>query len=135
MYIDTLINMLIICILLAVCMTVLPVLVYQYQLNIMASQISRTISISGEYNDSEVDEIRNSFGSFGNNVSIEVMKDGSEIDENNADECKIQLSDKFSVQLSYQFNVTLGGMANSNITLSANSTGRSEVFWKELPVN
>lgn len=134
MYIDTMINVLIICIVLTLCLSVLPILIYKYQLDVMASQISKNISVDGIYSSEQVRDVQNSFGEVGKNADIEIIlkKDGKneilDIDSNN----RIQLADKFTVVVRYDFNVNFGGMTKRDITLSANSTGRSEVYWKEL---
>lgn len=134
MYIDTMINVLIICIVLTLCLSVLPILIYKYRLDVMASQISKNISVDGIYSSEQVRDVQNSFGEVGKNADIEIIlkKDGKseilDIDSNN----RIQLADKFTVVVRYDFNVNFGGMTKRDITLSANSTGRSEVYWKEL---
>lgn len=134
MYIDTMINVLIICIVLTLCLSVLPILIYKYQLDVMASQISKNISVDGIYSSEQIRDVQNSFGEVGKNADIEIIlkKDGKseilDIDSNN----RIQLADKFTVVVRYDFNVNFGGMTKRDITLSANSTGRSEVYWKEL---
>ena len=133
MYIDTMINVLIICVILSFCLAVLPILVYQYQLGMMASQISRTVSVNGMCSSEQINDVKNAFGTFGNHVNVEVIKndEAGNIEVLDADmDSKIQLSEKFTVRLVYDYNVSLGGMANSEVTLSANSTGRSEVYWK-----
>ena len=100
----------------------------------MASQISKNISVDGIYSSEQVRDVQNSFGEVGKNADIEIIlkKDGKneilDIDSNN----RIQLADKFTVVVRYDFNVNFGGMTKRDITLSANSTGRSEVYWKEL---
>lgn len=134
MYIDTMINVLIICIVLTLCLSVLPILIYKYQLDVMASQISKNISVDGIYSSEQVRDVQSSFGEVGKNADIEIIlkKDGKsetlDIDSNN----RIQLADKFTVVVRYDFNVNFGGMTKRDITLSANSTGRSEVYWKEI---
>ena len=135
MYVDTMISVLIICIVLTLCLSVLPILIYKYQLDVMASQISKNISVDGIYSLEQIIDVQDSFGEVGQNADIEIIlknKDGKsetlDVEKNN----KIQLADKFTVVIKYNFNVNFGGITRSDITLSANSTGRSEVYWKEL---
>lgn len=135
MYIDTMISVLIICIVLTLCLSVLPILIYKYQLDVMASQISKNISVDGIYSFEQISDVQDSFGEVGQNADIEIIlknKDGKnetlDVEKNN----KIQLADKFTVVIKYNFNINFGGMTKGDITLSANSTGRSEVYWKEL---
>lgn len=135
MYVDTMINVLIICLVLTLCLSVLPILIYKYQLDVMASQISRNISVDGICGSEQIDNVKQSFGNAGVAADVKVVyrdMNGNEkilnVDENS----KIQLADKFTVIVTYDLNVKLGGIAGRSVKLSANSTGRSEVYWKEL---
>ncbi len=135
MYIDTIISMFIIMTILALVMTIFPVFMVKYQLDMLADDISRSIAVSGQTGSISVEHLAAEYGINLDDYSIEIDPaaiTGTSPDGNGQ---IIQLAERFSVRVTTHHTVGLGGvLSRVNIPLTAVSKGRSEVYWKELAV-
>ena len=105
---------------LALCVQVLPVFVKKQQLDVFATELVREAEISGRVG-AETDRREESL----------IEKTGLEPDISWSQEGRIQLNKDVSVTLTYETNIGLFGKFGSfPVTLRAEASGKSEVYWK-----
>lgn len=126
MYIDTLIGMMITFIVIALGLSILPVLIGQYMLSAEVHDLARDIAIVGEYDGSTITV---------NGKAIQPTVKPENPTEEQYNGYKYQLGTEFTVTAEYEFNINIGGIASVDIPLSAKATGRSETYWKEMDLN
>lgn len=118
MYIDTAISVFVMLIVLAIVMSVVPVLIKQYQLNVLANDVTRYIEVAGSSDNLDADKIYDENMIKPSNLQVD---GGGE---------KIQLGKTFSVTLEYETEIGLGGLIEIPITITSKAQGTSEVYWK-----
>lgn len=132
-YLDTIISIFVIMIVIAMALTLFPVFMQKYQLDMAAEDIARMISVSGQTSAIDVEAISADYNIELDDVTITIddtartalLPDGSGR--------KIQLSDGFKVTLTTHRTVGVGGVVSEiDIPLTSVARGRSEVYWKEL---
>lgn len=132
-YIDTIISIFVIMAVIAMALTLLPLFIQKYLLDMAAEDIARMISVSGQTSAIDVDAITADYGIVLDDVVITIddtartalLPDGSGK--------KIQLSDGFKVTLTSHRTVGIGGIVSDiDVPLTSAARGRSEVYWKEL---
>lgn len=132
-YIDVVISMFIILTLLALVMTIFPLFMIKYRLDMLAGDISRTISVSGQTGGFDVDSMAAEYGLEVADCTIEI--DPSAVTGETDSGTIIQLAGSFKVTLTAYREIGLGGaLAKVNVPLVSVSKGRSEVYRKELAV-
>ena len=105
---------------LALCVQVLPVFVKKQQLDVFATELVREAEISGRVG-AETDRREESL----------IEKTGLEPDISWSQEGRVQLNKDVSVTLTYETNIGLFGKFGSfPVTLRAEASGKSEVYWK-----
>lgn len=119
-YVDMVVLVLCGMMVLALCMRVLPVFVKKQQLDVFATELVREAEISGRVG-IETDRRK----------AILIEKTGLEPDISWSREGQIQLNEDVSVTLTYETNIGLfGEFASFPVTLRAEASGKSEVYWK-----
>lgn len=132
MYIDTIISVLVIMTLLALVMTIFPLFMKKYQLDMLASDISRTISVSGSTNAVDAYAIAAEYGLEIDSCEIEIDPSATKMSTVDGGEI-IQLAGSFKVTVKAYSEIGLGGVISKfNVPLVSVAKGRSEVYWKEL---
>jgi hypothetical protein len=129
MYIDTLIGMVITCLIIALGMSILPIMIGQYMLSVQVNNIARDIAINGYY------EENISLVANGKEANITVTPNTSEFYATNNGKVYLQLGTQFTVEASTPMNLSLGGFGSSSVTLHCRSTERSEKYWEDLDTN
>lgn len=133
LYFDTIISVFIIMAILALAMTLFPLFMKKYKLDMLAEDISRSIAVSGRTNTIDIEKIASEYGI--DLYSYDIVIEPSAITGESPDGSGtiIQLAEPFSVTVVARQKVGLGGILTEiNIPLTSVSTGRSEVYWKEL---
>ena len=119
-YVDMVVLVLCGMLVLALCVQVLPVFVKKQQLDVFATELVREAEISGRVG-AETDRREESL----------IEKTGLEPDISWSQEGRIQLNKDVSVTLTYETIIGLFGKFGSfPVTLRAESSGKSEVYWK-----
>lgn len=119
-YVDMVVLVLCGMLVLALCVQVLPVFVKKQQLDVFATELVREAEISGRVG-AETDRREESL----------IEKTGLEPDISWSQEGRIQLNKDVSVTLTYETNIGLFGKLGSfPVTLRAEASGKSEVYWK-----
>ena len=119
-YVDMVVLVLCGMLVLALCVQVLPVFVKKKQLDVFATELVREAEISGRVG-AETDRREESL----------IEKTGLEPDISWSQEGRIQLNKDVSVTLTYETNIGLFGKFGSfPVTLLAEASGKSEVYWK-----
>lgn len=119
-YVDMVVLVLCGMLVLALCVQVLPVFVKKQQLDVFATELVREAEISGRVG-AETDRREESL----------IEKTGLEPDISWSQEGRIQLNEDVSVTLTYETNIGLFGKVGSfPVTLRAEASGKSEVYWK-----
>ena len=119
-YVDMVVLVLCGMLVLALCVQVLPVFVKKQQLDVFATELVREAEISGRVG-AETDRREESL----------IEKTGLEPDISWSQEGRIQLNKDVSVTLTYETNIGLfGKFASFPVTLRAEASGKSEVYWK-----
>lgn len=132
-YIDTIISMFIILTILALVMTIFPLFMIKYRLDMLAGEISRTISVAGQTGLFNVEDIAAEYGLEIADYTIEF--DPAAVTKPVDDGTLIQLAGSFKVTITSYHEIGLGGVLTKvNVPLVSVSKGRSEVYWKELAV-
>lgn len=132
-YFDTILSVFIIMIVLAVFMTFIPVFMQKYQLDMAAEDIARMISVSGQTDIFETQELSEKYGLQIDDIRIVTDADSRTAPASSGDGLLIQLSGGFMVTLTSHRTVGIGGIVpDIEIGLSASARGRSEVYWKSL---
>lgn len=119
-YID--VCVLVLCALLVIAFAVqaLPVFVAKQQLDNFATELAREAEIAGEVGSATRQRERGLRESLGINPTVSWSTHG-----------RIQLNEEFTVTLTLQKNLGLfGGFASFPVTLRAEASGKSEVYWK-----
>lgn len=133
MYFDTIISLFIIMTILALVMTLFPVFMKKYKLDMLADNVSRAIAVSGCTNSVSADDIAADYGITLDQCDILIEPTavtGTTVDGTGT---IIQLAEPFTVMVTTHQTVGFGGvLAQVDIPLTSVSKGRSEVFWKEL---
>ena len=107
MYIDTLINVVVVCVLIVFGLAILPILIGQYMLSVEV----HTVMVNGE------------------NIPITITGENATY---YSGRYLVQLGNEVTVDASMTVHLTIGGIANVPINLNSHATGRSEKYWKEL---
>ena len=124
MYIDTLINIVVVCVLIVFGLAILPILIGQYMLSVEVHTVARDISITGEYiNPNDIVMVN------GENIPITITGENATY---YSGRYLVQLGNEVTVDASMTVHLTIGGIANVPINLNSHATGRSEKYWKEL---
>lgn len=119
-YVDMVVLVLCGMLVLALCMQVLLVFVKKQQLDVFATELVREAEISGRVG-TETDRRK----------AILVEKTGLDPDISWSQEGRIQLNEDVAVTLTYETNIGLFGEFGSfPVTLRAEASGKSEVYWK-----
>ncbi len=133
MYFDTIISVFIIMTVLALAMTLFPLFMKKYKLDMLAEDISRSIAVSGQTNSIDIDKIA---GEYGVDLSsCDIVIEPTAVTGLSPDGAGtiIQLAEPFTVTVVTHQTIGLGGVLSEiDIPLTSVSTGRSEVYWKEL---
>lgn len=133
MYFDTILSVFIIMVVLALAMTLFPLFMKKYKLDMLAEDISRSIAVSGRTNTVDIEKIAGEYGI--DLYSYDIVVDPAAVTGSSPDGSGtiIQLAESFSVTVTARQTVGLGGILTAvDIPLTSVSTGRSEVYWKEL---
>ena len=128
MYIDLLIGIMVIVVFVAVFVTMYPVFALSQELNQTARMTARIVEVTGRVGD-EVDEVLHNSHNMEPDTVEWIVTYEDKI------EGTIQLKDTFTVVLTKQVPITiikpaLGDPLQIVITLKADASGVSEVYWK-----
>ncbi len=141
-YIETMFEVFIILVLLAAIMSLFPLFMQKYSLDIAANEIADNIALSGctgEYSfdisskDAVIQAISEEYGMKLDDFLLEI--DSGAISQTVSDTrgTLVQLGGKFSVTLTVVRNIKIGGIIpDIPVTLESTATGRSELYWKTL---
>jgi hypothetical protein len=119
-YIDVAVLVLCAMLVIALAVKVFPVYIAKNQLDTFATELCREAEISGRIGNETTQRAQVLKEKTGLDPAITWSKTG-----------KIQLDQEFTVTVSVQKNIGLfGGFDSFPITLRAQATGKSEVYWK-----
>ena len=119
-YIDVAVLVLCAMLVIALAVKVFPVYIAKNQLDTFATELCREAEISGRVGSETTQRAQVLKEKTGLDPAITWSKTG-----------KIQLDQEFTVTVSVQKNIGLfGGFGSFPITLRAQATGKSEVYWK-----
>lgn len=119
-YIDVAVLVLCAMLVIALAVKVFPVYIAKNQLDTFATELCREAEISGRVGSETTQRTQVLKEKTGLDPSVTWSKTG-----------KIQLNQEFTVTVSIQKNIGLfGGFGSFPITLRAQATGKSEVYWK-----
>lgn len=119
-YIDVAVLMLCVMLVIAVAVSVLPVFVTKNKLDIYAAELCREAEIAGRVGNETTLRAQVLTEKTGINPDISWSKSG-----------KIQLNQDFTVTVTVQTDLGLfGGFGSFPVTLKAQASGKSEVYWK-----
>jgi len=119
-YIDVAVLVLCAMLVIALAVKVFPVYIAKNQLDTFATELCREAEISGRVGSETTQRAQVLKEKTGLDPAITWSKTG-----------KIQLDQEFTVTVSAQKNIGLfGGFGSFPITLRAQATGKSEVYWK-----
>lgn len=119
-YIDVAVLVLCAMLVVALAVKVFPVYIAKNQLDTFATELCREAEISGRVGSETTQRAQVLKEETGLDPAITWSKTG-----------KIQLDQEFTVAISVQKNIGLfGGFGSFPITLRAQATGKSEVYWK-----
>ena len=119
-YIDVAVLVLCAMLVIALAVKVFPVYIAKNQLDTFATELCREAEISGRVGSQTTQRAQVLKEKTGLDPTITWSKTG-----------KIQLDQEFTVTVSVQKNIGLfGGFGSFPITLRAQATGKSEVYWK-----
>lgn len=119
-YIDVAVLVLCAMLVIAIAVKVFPVYIAKNQLDTFATELCREAEIAGRVDSETTLRAQELKEKTGLNPVITWSKTG-----------KIQLDEEFTVTVSMQANIGLfGGFGSFPITLKAQATGKSEVYWK-----
>ena len=119
-YIDVAVLVLCVMLVIAMAVSVLPVFVNKNKLDTYTTELCREAEIAGRVG-SET------------NLRAQVLTEKTGLDPNisSSKTGKIQLNEEFTVTLTTQADIGLfGGFGSFPITLRAEASGKSEVYWK-----
>ena len=119
-YIDVAVLVLCAMLVIALAVKVFPVYIAKNQLDTFATELCREAEIAGRVGSETTQRAQVLKEKTGLNPTIAWSKTG-----------EIQLDEEFTVTVSMQANIGLfGGFGSFPITLKAQATGKSEVYWK-----
>lgn len=119
-YIDVAVLVLCVMLVIAMAVSVLPVFVTKNKLDTYATELCREAEIAGRVGSETTLRAQVLTEKTGLNPSISWSKTG-----------KIQINEEFTVTLATQVDLGLfGGFGSFPITLRAEASGKSEVYWK-----
>lgn len=119
-YIDVAVLVLCAMLVIALAVKVFPVYIAKNQLDTFATELCREAEIAGRIGSETTQRAQVLKEKTGLNPTIAWSKTG-----------EIQLDEEFTVTVSMQANIGLfGGFGSFPITLKAQATGKSEVYWK-----
>ena len=119
-YIDVAVLVLCVMLVMAMAVSVLPVFVTKNQLDIYASELCREAEIAGRVGSETTLRAQVLTEKTGLNPNISWSKTG-----------RLQLNEEFAVTVTTQMNLGLfGGFGSFPVTLKAQASGKSEVYWK-----
>lgn len=119
-YVDIIVLVLCAVMVLALALRVLPVFVAKQQLDTFATELVREAEVTGRVG-SETDR----------RAAILREQTGIDPDISWSADGRIQLNEEVTVTLTLQKNIGLfGGFGSFPVTLQAQATGKSEVYWK-----
>lgn len=120
-YIDVAVLVLCAMLVIALAVKVFPVYIAKNQLDTFATELCREAEISGMVGSETTQRAQVLKEKTGLDPAVTWSKTG-----------KIQLDQEFTVTVSIQKNIGLfGGFGSFPITLRAQATGKSEVYWKQ----
>lgn len=117
-------NLLILCLFLALGISTLGVAMRANKLTTMASDLTRYIEVRGQVDSSVDDELARLEEASGLYTDLDIDATYTAGGE------RIQFGDPFTVELSYTGRLGVGGVLSVPIPLSSNVVGRSERYWK-----
>jgi len=128
MYVDVILGLMILIIITAVMVTLYPAFALAQELNQTARMAARVVEITGRVGDEAEDVLYNSSNMVPDDVEWEV-------DYYNEQDQTIQLKSPFTVILTKEVPITImqptfGPPLQINLTLRADASGISEVYWK-----
>lgn len=119
-YVDVAVLVLCVMLVLAVAISVIPVFITKNKLDTYASELCREAEIAGRVGTETTLRAQVLTEQTGLTPSITWSKTG-----------KIQLNEEFTVTLTIQADIGLfGGFGSFPVTLKAEASGKSEVYWK-----
>lgn len=120
-YIDVAVLVLCAMLVIALAVKVFPVYIAKNQLDTFASELCREAEISGRVGSETTQRAQALREKTGLNPVISWSKTGN-----------IQLNEEFTVTVSMQTDIGLfGGFGSFPVALTAQATGKSEVYWKK----
>lgn len=117
-------NLLILCLFLALGISTLGVAMRANKLTTMASDLTRYIEVRGQVDCSVDDELSPLEEASGLHTDLAIDATYSAGGE------RIQFGDLFTVELSYTGRLGVGGVLSLPVPLSSDVVGRSERYWK-----
>ena len=119
-YIDVAVLVLCVMLVIAVAVSVLPVFITKNKLDTYAAELCREAEIAGRVGNETTLRAQVLTEKTGINPNISWSKSG-----------KIQLNQEFTVTVTMQTDLGLfGGFGSFPVTLKAQASGKSEVYWK-----
>lgn len=119
-YIDIAVLVLCVFLVLALAVKLLPVFIAKQQLDIYATELCREAEISGRVGSETSRRAAVLTEQTGLTPAIQWSKSG-----------RIQLNEEISVRLTYRYDLGLfGSFGSFPVTLQAEASGKSEVYWK-----
>lgn len=119
-YIDIAVLVLCVFLVLALAVKLLPVFIAKQQLDTYATELCREAEISGRVGSETSRRVAVLTEQTGLTPAIQWSKSG-----------RIQLNEEISVRLTYRYDLGLfGGFGSFPVTLQAEASGKSEVYWK-----
>lgn len=117
--------LLLVMLLLVLFLSGLSVGIQSAKLNAAAAELTRYIEIRGKVDAAVTTELKRLEESLGRDLNLSI-----DADYLSSSAKTIQFGDAFTVTLTEQISVGAGGILSIPITLTANSPGRSEQYWK-----
>ncbi|MBS3974153.1 MAG: DUF4320 family protein [Actinobacteria bacterium] len=119
-YIDVAVLVLCVMLVIALAVSVLPVFVTKNKLDAYASELCREAEIAGRVGSETTLRAQVLTEKTGLTPNISWSKNG-----------RLQLNEEFTVTVTLQTDIGIfGGFGNFPVTLKAQATGKSEVYWK-----
>lgn len=144
-YLGTIFEVFIILILLAAMMSVFPLFMQKYSLDMAANDIADYIGLSGctgEYTFDEsskaalIQALSQEYGVSLDDFSLEIDSQATTQTVSDTRGTLVQLGGRFEVTLTAIRSIGIGGIVpDIPITLTSSAMGRSEVYWKTLAVS
>ena len=125
-YLEVAIGILVIVLLISFVLKFLPVLILKNQLNTFATNVSRMLSIEGQYDSSVASKIEE-YRKKSEVGEVVISFDGTEFLSGGK---KVQLNDLIVVTVTTQYDIGFAGLGSFPIPLKNIANARSEVYWK-----